>query len=68
VAPDAVVHKLDYRVLNDEGHEDESFELWTELPPLEPEDPLGPPILPIAFEFKPRSYLELKAVQIPEAR
>jgi hypothetical protein len=68
VAPDAVVHKLDYRVLNDKGHEDESFELWAELPTQDPENPRGSPILPLAFEFKPRAYLELKAVQIPEAR
>jgi hypothetical protein len=64
VAPDTVVHRLDYRVMNDRGGEEESFELWTELPVANAGDPLSAPILPIAFEFKPRAYLELKAVQV----
>jgi hypothetical protein len=68
VRPNTVVHKLEYRVMNDEGDEDESFELWTELPSKNADDPSSPPILPIAFEFKPRAYLALKAVQVPAAR
>jgi hypothetical protein len=68
VTPDAVVHRLDYRVMNDRGDEEESFELWTELPVANASDPLSPPMLPLAFEFKPRSYLELKAVQVPPDR
>ena len=68
VTPNTVVHKLEYRVMNDKGHEDESFELWTELPSENAGDPLSPPILPIAFEFKPRAYLELKAVQVVAGR
>ena len=47
-----------------EGDEEESFEIWAELPSENAIDPLSTQTLPIAFEFKPRSYLELGAVRV----
>ena len=68
-----VVHRLDYRILNASGREIESFRLWTLLPPGAAGarvDAAGArvddaPILPLAFEFRPRKYLELRARRMP---
>ena len=61
------VHRLDYRILTASGGRNiESFRLWVVLPATAagaPED--GAPILPLAFEFRPRKYLELRARRIP---
>ena len=65
VALDALVHKLDYRIVDHEGDSVQSFELWTELPAVGP-DPLTAAILPLAFEFKARSFLKLRAVRVIE--
>ena len=62
VGPDAVVHRMSYRLVDSDGDVVQPFEIWTELPTRL--DPLSPPIMPIAFEFKARSFLELKAVQV----
>ncbi len=59
VAPDAVVHRLDYRILDQHGDRVQSFRLWTELPP--DDDGAGPPPMPLGFEFKPKSFLRLEA-------
>ena len=61
------VHRLDYRIETVRGgRKIESFRLWVVLPSVPagaPED--GAPILPLAFEFRPRKYLELRARRIP---
>ena len=62
VAADAVVHHLSYRMVDSEGSVVQPFELWAELPGQV--GPLSPPIMPIAFEFRARSFLDLKAVQV----
>ena len=63
VTAGATVHKLTYRVVDDRGDEVASFELWTELPALQLRADQTCPIMPVAFEFTPRSYLKLKAVR-----
>lgn len=65
VGAEALVHKLDYHIADAEGDRVQSFELWTELPRAEL-DPLTPPILPVAFEFKARSFLKLRVVRTLE--
>jgi len=67
VAADAVVHRLEYRLLADDGAERESFELWTELPTTSSDDPLDAPIMPLAFEFQPRGFLRLTATRLSPA-
>ncbi len=63
-----VVHRLDYRILNARGREIDSFRLWTSLPADADGARLGDePILPLAFEFRPRKYLELRARRMPPA-
>lgn len=61
------VHRLDYRIETVRGgRKIESFRLWAVLPASAAagaED--GAPILPLAFEFRPRKYLELRARRIP---
>ena len=62
------VHRLDYRIETARGRRKkiESFRLWVVLPAAAagaPDD--GEPILPLAFEFRPRKYLELRARRIP---
>ena len=63
VAPDATVHRIDYRLRNDRGKKLQDFKLWTELPAISA-GTVSPASLPIAFEFKARSFLELKAVRV----
>ena len=61
-----IVHRLDYRVLDAAGRNIDSFRLWTVLPAAASAAPAGDaPILPLAFEFRPRKYLELKARRNP---
>ena len=64
-----VVHRLDYRIETAQGRRKiESFRLWAVLPAAAagaPDD--GEPILPLAFEFRPRKYLELRARRLPPA-
>jgi len=62
VGPGARVHRLDYRIVNSDGDSVQSFELWTELLPTV-SGALAVPILPLAFEFKARSFLELRVVR-----
>ena len=62
VGPDAVVHRMRYRLVDGDGKVVQPFELWAELPTRF--GPLSPPIMPIAFEFRARSFLDLKAVQV----
>ena len=65
VTPDAVVHRLDYDIVDSDGNTVQPFELWTELP--DSFGPLSRPIVPLAFEFMARAFLELRAVRIPPA-
>jgi hypothetical protein len=62
VVPDAVVHRTRYRLVSSDGNEVQSFQLWVELPTRF--GPLSPPTMPIAFEFRARSFLDLKGVQV----
>jgi hypothetical protein len=64
VEPGVLVHKLDYRIVNSEGDSVQSFELWAKLLATG-SDALAAPILPLAFEFRARSFLKLKAVRVP---
>ena len=61
------VHRLDYRILAaPRNRAIESFRLWAVLPPAAAGAPGDDaPILPLAFEFRPRKYLELRARRIP---
>ena len=63
VASDAVVHRLDYRILDREKDQVQRFTLWTELPAV-PTGRVPVPVFPIAFEFKAKSFLELQAVRV----
>ena len=65
VAPDALVHKLDYRIAEAQGDRIQSFELWMDLPAGGP-DALASAILPVAFEVKTRSFLQLRVVRVLE--
>ena len=62
IKADALVHRFDYRILDRERALVQKFRLWTELP-----DDAGPrlavPVVPIGFEFKAKSFLELKAIR-----
>ena len=63
---DAVLHQLHYRVLDADGREVRAFTVWTELPAGQDEQQ-SPPIIPVAFEFKAKSFLELEAVRVSES-
>lgn len=63
VSPSAVVHRITYRILDDLRREVETFRVWVERPAPKVADPLAPPLVPVAFEFRPRSFLELRAVR-----
>lgn len=65
VEPGALVHRLNYQISDDNGDRVQSFDVWTELPAVR-SDSLSAPILPIAFEFKARSFLELRVVRVLE--
>ena len=67
VEPGVLIHKLDYRIVNSEGDSIQSFELWTELLATG-SDARAAPILPLAFEFRARSFLKLRAVRVPGVR
>ena len=60
------VHRLDYRLLSAPGgRKIESFRVWVVLPAVAAPAPgAGAPILPLAFEFRPRKYLELRARRV----
>ena len=64
VPEDATVHKLDFRVVDGDGDEADSFTLWTELPVGAAIGPLGPAIMPVEFEYKPRAFLRLNGVRV----
>ena len=63
VAADTIVHRIEYRILDREKTLVQQFRVWTELPTT-PTAGLPAPVFPIEFEFKPRSFLELQAIQI----
>ena len=63
VQPDATVHKINYRLRDERGRGVQDFEVWAELPAT-PEGAVPPAILPIAFEFKARAFLKLRAVRM----
>jgi len=63
IAPESELHRLDYRLRNDEGDAVQDFRLWTELPDTSPPARF-PAVAPIAFEFKARAFLQLKAERV----
>lgn len=63
VASDATVHRLDYRILDQDKDEVQRFRVWTELPTART-DRVPVSVFPIAFEFKAKSFLELQAVRV----
>lgn len=63
VSPSAVIHRITYRILDNRRREVETFRVWVEWPAPSVPDPLPPPLVPVAFEFRPRSFLELRAVR-----
>ena len=62
----AVVHRLDYRILDEGGGGVQAFKVWTDLPAGR-EDRRSAPIMPVAFAFKAKSFLELEAVRVSES-
>ncbi len=52
------VFAMQYRIVTP-GHDDFTFRLWAELPAGAREDPLAPPIPPLAWEIQVRSFLRL---------
>jgi hypothetical protein len=62
----AVVHRLDYRILDDEKDLVQPFKVWVELPAGR-DDRRAAPIVPVAFEFKAKSFLRLEAVRVSES-
>ena len=64
LADPAALRRLDYRILDNRGDELESFKLWVELAARRVRDPFAAPLVPIAFELKPRAYLVLRAVRV----
>ena len=64
VDPLATVHRLDFRILDEDGGRVQSFRVWTELPTRQAR-PASTPILPVGFVFKAKSFLELEGVRVP---
>ena len=65
VAPDVPVHRLDYRILDRGGGSVQKFRVWTVLPSGQGSDGADP-VLPLAFQFKAKSFLELYAVRVTD--
>ena len=61
-----VVHRLDYRILDDEKDLVQPFKVWVELPAGR-DDRRSAPIVPVGFEFKAKSFLRLEAVRVSES-
>ncbi len=61
------VWQIGYRIVADTRKEVETFAVWVELPTRSPDDAFTPPITPLAFQFRPRSFLELRAVRTAPA-
>jgi hypothetical protein len=54
----AEVYELRLRIINP-GEDDFEFKLWAELPVGPGNDPLSPPLAPLGWEMRLRSYLKL---------
>jgi hypothetical protein len=52
------VFEIRYRIINP-GEDDFEFKLWAELPAGTANEPLTPPLPPLAWELRLRSYLKL---------
>ena len=63
VASDATVHRLDDRISDRDKDKVQRFLVWTELRAAR-SDRVPVSVLPIGFEFKAKSFLELQAVRI----
>ena len=62
IKADAVVHRFDYRILDRERALVQKFRIWTELP-ADAGPRLAVPVVPLGFEFKAKSFLELEAIR-----
>ena len=65
MAADALLHRLQYRVVNEVGAEVESFDLWMAQTGGQSAQPSVSSLVPVAFRLRPRAYLELTAEQVP---
>jgi len=63
VSPSSNVWRIEYRILDERREQVGAFRIWAELPGAPVNDPFAAPIVPLAFEFRPRSFLELRAVR-----
>lgn len=61
VVDPGALRRIEYRILDDRGDEIETFQVWVELPAVHRDEALADPIVPVAFEFRPRAFLELRA-------
>ena len=66
VEADVGVHRRDYRILDDDKDLVQPFKVWVELPAGR-DDRRAAPIVPLAFEFKAKSFLKLEAVRVSES-
>ena len=67
VSPGATVHRLDFRILDQDADRVQSFRLWAELRDLHA-GPGSTPPLPLGFVFKAKSFLELEGVRVSTTR
>ncbi|MFQ5745208.1 MAG: hypothetical protein ACE5HV_16750 [Acidobacteriota bacterium] len=58
------VRRIHYKVRDSKNHQVDHFWVWVELPPASKETTLDEPIVPIAFQLKPRAFLRLRAVRV----
>ncbi len=63
VSPGATIHRLGYRIFDGSGGLVQRFRVWTELP-AGAVARQAPPVFPVEFEFKAKSFLELRAVRV----
>ena len=66
VSASAAVWRVEYRIADEKRNEVETFRVWVELPRVQADEVFALPIVPLAFEFRPRAFLELRAVRVLE--
>jgi hypothetical protein len=63
----ANMRRLSYRIVDADGDTIEDFQLWVEITPGTHSEDDSSPIVPLAFAFMPRSFLELRAERVDPA-
>ena len=58
------VRRIDYRILDEDEDEVEDFRLWVELPAEDRSDAFATPVLPLAFQFRPRAFLRIRGERV----